>query len=192
MRSSPKKRTTARERKLEEKISELEERLASSVSKTDYETLRFNLQLEINDLQTRLSNSVPRADLDYVKSELQQVTDLDGRIVRIPTEETEELKTRISELEKLLRSAHGNDMEHNDRATSEMEFRFEELQHALSESRKETDVLKEKIRQMELPIENRANNDGPEYTDSDNADDLETDFEEQTGETRIQSQVEDE
>ena len=55
MRSSSKERTTAKERELTERIRELEEKLAASVSKAEFETVKSNLQLEISDLKTRLS-----------------------------------------------------------------------------------------------------------------------------------------
>lgn len=56
MRRSSNKRTTSKERELEERIKELEEKLAASVPKAEFETIKSNLQLEINDPQSRLSN----------------------------------------------------------------------------------------------------------------------------------------
>jgi len=55
MGSLPKKRTTVRERELTERIRELEEKLAASVPRTEFETVKSNLQLEISDLKTKLS-----------------------------------------------------------------------------------------------------------------------------------------
>jgi len=169
MRSSSRKRTISKERRLEEKIKELEVKLASSVPKAEYETLRLNLQLEIDDLQTKLSNSVPRADLEFVKNELQRVCDLEGRFGRIPTEETE-LRARISELEKLLGPTQPIPMAHNEGTAAQMESRVEELQQASSEGRKETDAL-------ESLTEDSAD-DESDSTDSDDADDGASDFEE--------------
>ena len=84
-------------------MEELEGKLAKSVPKAELDAVRFNLQLEIDDLQKRLSDSVPRADLEYVKAELQRVSDLEGRYP-VHGEETQELRSRIIELEKLLQS----------------------------------------------------------------------------------------
>ena len=83
------------------RIEELEEELANSVPKAEFDAVKSNLQLEIDDLERRLSNSVPRTDLEHVKAELQRVSDLEGRY-SIHAEETEELRGRIIELEKLL------------------------------------------------------------------------------------------
>ena len=55
MRSSSTKRTTAKERELTERIRELEEKLAASVPKAEFETLKSSMQLEISDLKTKLS-----------------------------------------------------------------------------------------------------------------------------------------
>ena len=55
MRNHSKKRTTAKEREQAERIRELEEKLAASVPRTEFETVKSNLQLEINELKTRLS-----------------------------------------------------------------------------------------------------------------------------------------
>ena len=55
MRSSSKKRTTAKERELTERIRELEEKLAESVPKAEFEAVKSNLQSEINDLKAKLA-----------------------------------------------------------------------------------------------------------------------------------------
>jgi hypothetical protein len=66
MRSPSKKRTTAKERELTERIRELEEKLAASVPEAEFQTVRSNMQLEINDLKMRLSvaeDQASRAEL---------------------------------------------------------------------------------------------------------------------------------
>ena len=66
MRNSSRKRTTAKERELTERIRELEQKLAASVPKAEFETVTSNLQLEISDLKTRLSlaeDQAPRTEL---------------------------------------------------------------------------------------------------------------------------------
>ena len=67
MRSSSGKRSTSKERELEERVRELEERLAASVpTKAEFDAVKSNLQLEINDLKAKLSDAeihAPRADL---------------------------------------------------------------------------------------------------------------------------------
>ena len=55
MGTSVKKRTTVKEKELAERIRGLEEKLAASVPKAEFETVKANLQLEINDLKTKLS-----------------------------------------------------------------------------------------------------------------------------------------
>jgi hypothetical protein len=55
MRSPSKKRTSTKERELTERIRELEDKLAASVPKAEFETIKANMQLEINDLKMRLS-----------------------------------------------------------------------------------------------------------------------------------------
>ena len=83
------------------RVEELEKELANSVPKSEFDAVISNLELEKDDLERRLSDSVPRADLEYIKAELQRVSDLEGRYP-IHDEETEELRGRIIELEKLL------------------------------------------------------------------------------------------
>ena len=163
--SSKRRRTRARDGRLLERIKELEAKLASSVPKGEFDAVKLNLQLEIDDLQRRLSDSVPRADLEYVKSELRRIYDLRGRY-SCRGEETEELRARISELEKLLRSTLGPDTEQDSRVLAEKiqtfeprlsesvprreleavrteaETRFMALQQALSESKSEADAFR--------------------------------------------------
>lgn len=187
MRSPSKKRTTAKERKLVARIEELEEKLATSIPKAEFDCVKLNLQLEIDDLQRRLSDSVPRADLDYVKNELQRICDLEGKLGSGDSdrsEETEELRTRISELEKLLRATPGTGLELDSRVSDdeieapelsesvpgepvemEAESRFTELQQALSESKRETDALREKISELESRREDHAT-EGSEESES--------------------------
>ena len=57
MKNSSKKRTTAKERELTRRIRELEQKLAASVPKGEFESVKSNLQSEISDLKTRLSVS---------------------------------------------------------------------------------------------------------------------------------------
>jgi predicted RNase H-like nuclease (RuvC/YqgF family) len=101
---------TVKERELVGRISELEEKLAASVPRAEFETVKANLQLEMDDLERRLSDSVPRADLEYVKNELQRNYDLQGKYSD-RSMETQELTARIVELEKLLRTTPGNSTE---------------------------------------------------------------------------------
>ncbi len=217
MKSSSKKRNTANERKLAERIKELEEKLAASVPRSEFETVKSNLQLEINDLQTRLSDSVPRADLEYVKNELQRICDLEGRIVKILTQETEELRTRISELEKLFRTT-GTGVEESVASTEEIqaprsglsessskgeagvpsteeEDRFMGLQQALSSSKKETEALRERISEMEPPTDEPTteSSEESEVSDSEDTEDSETtdSDESESTESYIQSQITD-
>jgi hypothetical protein len=67
VRSSSGKRSTSKERELEERVRELEERLAASVpTKAEFEAVKSNLQLEINDLKAKLSGAeihAPTPDL---------------------------------------------------------------------------------------------------------------------------------
>lgn len=160
-------------RRLEKRVKELEEKLASSIPKAEFDAFKSNLQLEIDDLQKMLSDSVPRADLDYVKNELQRICDLEGRLTSVRSEETEELRARISELEKLLRLTLRPDTEQDSQVLTEkiqaldpklsesvpreepeasemeVESRFTELQQALSESKREADALREKISELQ-------------------------------------------
>ena len=55
----------------EERVRELEAKLANSVPKAELETIRSNLQSEIAELQSRLSESVPKTKLDATKTDLQ-------------------------------------------------------------------------------------------------------------------------
>ena len=117
MRSSSKRqKTSVKDGRLLERIKE--EKLANSIPKAEFDTVKLSLQLEIDDLQRRLSDSVPRADLEYVKSELQRICDVQGRY-STQGEETQELRVRISELEKLLRSTPGPDTERDGRVSIE-------------------------------------------------------------------------
>jgi hypothetical protein len=84
VRSASKKRTTAKERELTNRIRELEEKLAASVPKAEFETVTSNLQLEINDLKTRLSV----AEVQASRTELPEPT-TEGRLDEDGFEERE-------------------------------------------------------------------------------------------------------
>jgi len=63
-------------KRLEQRVRELEAKLADSVPKTELETIRSNLQSKIAELQSRLSESVPKTKLDATKTDLQtRITD---------------------------------------------------------------------------------------------------------------------
>ena len=96
-----------------DRVQALEERIAASIPRTEFETVRSNLELEINDIQTRLYDSAPRSDVEYVKRELQKISDAQARTTSLPTEHTEELQNRLLNLEILVRSisAKGTEVE---------------------------------------------------------------------------------
>ena len=213
MRSSSKRRkTNARDGRLE-RIKELEEKLATSVPKAEFDTVKSNLQLEMDDLQRRLFDSVPRADLEYVKSELQRICDLQGRY-SVRGDETQELRARISELEKLLQSAPELDREQDSRVSideiqafeprlsesaprreleavrKETENRFTELHQALSESKREADALREKISELESPREG-SSTEGSEESEITASEEAEDSEEPESTDSYIQSQVTD-
>ena len=119
MRSFPKKRTTAKERELTERIRELEEKLAASVPRIEFETVKSNLQSEISDLKSKLSvaecqsshaepsKPVTEGQLDEDGFEEREAEDLMAEITpigssseRLPTEDTGEPETKESEDEE--------------------------------------------------------------------------------------------
>jgi len=172
--SSKVRKMSAREKQLLKSVKELEGKLATSIPIAKFEAVKTNMQVEIDYLQSKLSDSVPKADLEYVKNELQRICDLEGRLVpTAPKEDTGELRTRISEFEKLLRSIPRADTEPEspgltakiqalefklselvprtelEAAKIERESRINELQQALSESKREADALRVKINEIQ-------------------------------------------
>jgi glyceraldehyde-3-phosphate dehydrogenase/erythrose-4-phosphate dehydrogenase len=104
MRSSSKKRTTAKERELAERIRELEERLAASVPKTEFEAVKSNLQLEINNLKTKLSAAAiqaPRPELSEhtADRQLKEESSVEDTQWAERKAEAEGLRTEISQTE---------------------------------------------------------------------------------------------
>jgi len=129
MKRSSNRRTTAKERELEERIKELEEKLANSVPKAEFETVKSKLELEVNDLQMRLSNSTPKTGMEPEGS-------------GISAAETQQPTPELS------KPPLGSE--------SDWESRVEELQQALSESKREADALREKVSAMESLKEGTA------------------------------------
>jgi hypothetical protein len=191
--SSSRKRTTAKDGELVERVRGLEERLAVSVSRPEFETFKSNTQLEINDLQTRLSDSIQRADFEYVKKELRRISELGGRTSRIPTEETEELGASVTELEKLPHAIPGSSADdgsglsapeiqapvpelseppgNGDLSAAKIEeSAIEEEQQALSQSKKGADALREKMSEMGPST---GDSEESESTDSEDTEDSE-------------------
>ena len=148
MKRSSNRRSTARERELEERIKALEEKLANSVPKIDFETVKSRLELEINDLRMRLSNSTPETGMENESG---------GMSAAEIKEPTPELPKSPTESE------------------SHWESRVEELQQALSESKREADALREKISAMESPREDTTteNSQEPKITYSEDDEDSE-------------------
>jgi hypothetical protein len=79
MRSSSKKRTTAKESELAERIRDLEERVAASVPKAELEAVKSNLQSEINDLKTIHAAESPKPELpeDPCNEQLEEKSGVD-------------------------------------------------------------------------------------------------------------------
>ena len=139
MKRSSNRRTTAKERELEERIKELEEKLADSIPKVEFETVKSKLESEVSDLQLRLSNATPKT-----------VSEPEGSGISAAEiqEPTPELSKSPPESE------------------SHWESRIEELQQALTESKREADALREKVSAMESLREGAAteNSQEPEIT----------------------------
>jgi len=126
MRSHSKKRTTAKERELAERIRELEEKLAASVPKAEFETVKSNLQLEINDLKTRLSLAGDQAS----QTELSK-PDAGGRLDEDEFEEREAHESS-AEMEPSTEAIASGDYEVSETADSEDEDSEEETEAAES------------------------------------------------------------
>lgn len=98
-----------------------------SSSKDRKTSARESLLLErIKELEKKLAASIPKAEFDAVKSNLElEIDDLQRRLSdSVPRGELEAMR-------------------------NETESRFMEIQQALSECKRETDILREKISELE-------------------------------------------
>jgi len=87
-------------KRLQERVTELEGKLAQSVPKTELDAVRSNLQSKITELQRRLSESVSKTTLDETKKDLQaKILGLEANLREsVPKSEAEALRAKVNEL----------------------------------------------------------------------------------------------
>ena len=87
-------------RRLQERVRELEGKLAQSVPKTELDAVRSNLQSKIAELQRRLAESVSKTTLDETKKDLQaKILGLEANLREsVPKSEAEALRAKVNEL----------------------------------------------------------------------------------------------
>jgi len=103
------------------------------------------LKTRVRNLQSELAESVPKTELEALRETLQaKVSDMEIKLCRyVPKEEADILRIRLRDLESKLAESIPK---------LEAESRIGELQARLSESKNETNALKEKVARLESKL----------------------------------------
>ena len=133
-------------KRLEERVRELQAKLADSVLKAELESIKRELQSKIANLEEKLSVSVPRTEADAL-------ADKANRLETALTETREKLnsaETKSRELEHRL--SESVPRREPDAAKAQAESTIHHLQEKFSESKNEAETLRQRVAELESRI----------------------------------------